>query len=226
MTADRTWLQRPSLAYQAAFDRCAVEAAQRDGPVLVLAGNPFYAREIVRRLSGSVALQPFGSGWPQDEDLLRKLLGPEIHWDQVNLIMTGHEPSQLARTIIWAEPRDSTWRHIVPDLQRLAAPDAKAIVLGRSARMGRFLPDQPQQSGMPVPLSQAADALGRAGWRIEQRVGFHGPRSLLLGAVSRVPALLNRDDLLDRNSAAMRENFVVVGRQAHYSPVWMIRAGC
>ena len=218
-------VERPSLAYQYAFDLCAVQVHRTGGPVAVFASSPFYARELVRRLSGEVVLR-FPRDVGLDEPEIRATMGPEVNWDGVHLgsVRKGGEAAP-SRAALWAEPERETWRDTLDELQRLAPPPEQVCVLG-TTRLRRILPEWQNTVSQPAraPLDSIRHilrALYDLGYPSDGVYGFHGPLSLLFGTASRFPAALGWDDVVDRCFAAMRQAYAVRGWQARWSPVWV-----
>ncbi|MCP4536824.1 MAG: hypothetical protein GY832_06730 [Chloroflexi bacterium] len=219
--------KRSSLAYHHAFDLCAVEINRLGGTAAIFASGVFYARELARRLTRGTALW-FTREWELD-GAIRSAMGPEVDWGQVSLNSTRDgDKHSYPSVIVWAEPEVQTWKSILSDIHQLAPSAARLYVLG-TTRLRRLLPEWGQATSLPAlePLNSSravARALSRRGWIVEQMVGFHGPLSLLSGAVSRLPAALGRDDLVDRCFAALRQTYIVRGWQTKWVPVWMLVA--
>jgi hypothetical protein len=220
------WLQRPSLAYRSAFDLCAALSSCSRGPTAVLTSSRFYARELLRRLEGQILLHfPRDSGSGESETQIA--LGPEVDWSRVHVALAMAEVrTSEPNTLIWAEPERGTWQAILGDFQQSRPP---AILILGTTRLRRLLPEW-QDSGYPPALSPFGStmriirALYRAGYAVQDIYGFHRPRSLLWGTLSRIPAVLGRDDLVDRCFAAMRRDYLVRGWQARWAPVWLLAA--
>jgi len=216
-------IERPSLEYQHAFDLCAVEAHRVAGPVAVLAGSPFYARELLKRLGGSpVVFCPVG-GWGDGFEDGWGALSPEVTWDRVVVMKPGGEETPLpVAAAIWAEPEkgdgEAALGHIRPTLQ----PGGRLWVV-TSGQLCRFLPewqrakDRPARD--PARLRQVIRWLRGGGFTVEALYGFHGPASILWGYVFRLMERLGRGDLADRCHFAMRARYVVSGWQAFWCPV-------
>lgn len=221
-------LERPSLPYQRAFDYCAVEAQRVGGPVAVLASSPFYARELVRRLSADVLLS-FTRNPVLDEAQLPALLGPEVSEDRVHLEAPWQRgEGRPPRTVVWAEPERETWKAALAGLAPLAPRAARFCVLG-TTRLRRLLPEWQPGASLPAQaplgsLQHVCRLLRDLGYPAQQIYGFHGPLSMVWGAASRLPATLGSDDLVDRCFAAMRMAYVACGWPARWAPVWMVVA--
>jgi hypothetical protein len=222
MSGVPVWLQPSGLVYQIAFDRCVMLAQPHKGSAWLLASNPFYARELLRRWSSPVTLCPIG-GWNQKIGL-PEVVGQDIVWQQVQVVA----PESLSipasvKTIIWAEPTKSDWQLQMTWLLDHLGSENRLIILGRTAGLRRFLPEQPEQVGEPAYLSALMAMLQR---QEPQRpyitYGFHAPLSLLGGIMARIPVIMKRDDLVDRVLAFVRRYIVCQGRQALRSPVWML----
>lgn len=216
------WLQPSGLVYQIAFDRCVMMAQPHKGPAWLLASNPFYARELLRRWSNPVTLCPIG-GWDRKISL-SEAVGQDIVWQQVQIAA----PESLSfparvQTIIWAEPSGPEWHTRLTWLLENLESESRLMILGRTAGLRRFLPEQPAQMGEPANLSALTMGLHRYEQQLSYTAyGFHAPLSLLGGIAARIPTLMKRDDLVDRLLAFMRRYIVCRGRQAFGSPVWLL----
>lgn len=225
--SEQPWVgERPSLAYHCAFDLCGAQASHVGGPTAVWASSLLYARELVRRLRGAVLLR-FTREPALDERRLHVAMGPEVDWGRVRLDSRPSAHPSLG-TVLWAEPERRTWQIVLSDIQHLAPCAVRICVVG-TTWLRQVLPEWRTKAARPAraPTGCVRDlvtALHRLGYVAERTVGFHGPASLFWGALSRVPAALGRDDLVDRCFAAMREAFVVNGWQAGWAPVWVISA--
>lgn len=198
-----------------------MELANCASPVLVCASHPFYLREIVRRLCGQITLWPVGDWHLDGYDLQRTL---DLCQDPGRSIALHHpdsKPLPVYSAIILAMPETVDWNKILAGHLPMAE-GSRLVVIGRTARLERFTPDLAQGPSQPVSLVAAQQTLVSAGWRVEKTYGFHGPLSLALGVASRLPAILGRDDLVDRLLAAMRAHYVVRGWQARCSPLWLL----
>ncbi|HUT61206.1 MAG TPA: hypothetical protein VNA25_25435 [Phycisphaerae bacterium] len=223
---EAAWLRRPSLAYHGAFDLLGAEAARAGGPTAVLASSAFYAREVVRRLDGEVLLHfPRDPGLGESE--IQTALGPEVDWARLRVASSMMDTAMAeAQTVVWAEPERGTWQAILANL-RDSGP-CTVLILG-TTWLRRLLPEWRAVDRLPAaaPLAsirRIATALPRLGYAVSVIYGFHGPRSLVWGPLSRIPAALDRDDLVDRLFAATRQDYVVVGWQAHSAVVSLIIA--
>ncbi|HUW13262.1 MAG TPA: hypothetical protein VM537_26295 [Anaerolineae bacterium] len=225
-TVPEAWLQRPSLSYHTAFDLCAAQAARAGGPTAVLASGAFYAREVVRRLDGQVLLHfPRDPGLGESE--IQTALGPEVDWARLRVASSMMDTAMAeAQTLVWAEPERDTWQAILANLRDLGP--CAVLVLG-TTWLRRLVPEWQGGAYRPAaaPLGsrgRIAEALRREGHAVRETYGLHGPRSLLWGTASRIPAALGRDDLVDRCVAGMRQDFIVRGWQARWAPVWLVVA--
>lgn len=217
-------MARPSHAYHMAFDLFGAKAARAGGPTAVVASGAFYAREMVRRLDGQVLLH-FARDPGLGEAEMETALGPEVDWARLRVASSIMDSAMAeAQTLVWAEPEMDTWQAILANLRNFE-PSA-VLVLG-TTWLRRLLPEwrdvEQQPAAAPVAsISRIATALPRLGYAVSVIYGFHGPRSLLWGSASRIPAAFGRDDLVDRCFGAMRHDFVVRGWLARWAPVWLV----
>lgn len=216
--------ERPSLEYQHAFDLIAVALHGLEGPVAVLASHPFHARELAARLDtvqGGLFLlaDSLESNGEPTACLGPESMGKTRHLEQVHA-------SSLA-ALVWAEPERDSGPGV---LQRIGPAMAPAGVLHvvTSTLLRRFLPEWRGAAGHPAqhPAGHGATLrwLHRAGWQVEQRFGFHGPRSVLWGLAARAAVVVGRRDGSDRCLAAMRMHYVVCGAEAMMAPVALLVA--
>jgi hypothetical protein len=212
-------VERSSLEYQHAFDLCAVEVHRTGGPVVVLAGSPFYARELLKRLGGREAwLVPAGT-WASSGENMGKLLGPEVEHPNVETLKRLNIET---KTVVWAEPERGSGQQFLTHIHRTLLPGGHLYVIA-SGWPARFLPewrrndDRPGEH--PVGLRQTRKWLRRSGLTVEALYGFHGPVSILWGYAFRLMERLGRGDLADRCLFKMRAEYVVRGRQAMWAPV-------
>ena len=216
---------RPSLAYHRAFDLLGSRTACTSGPTAVLASGPFYAREVVRRLDGQVLLHVRDPGL--DETQIRNATGPEVGLPRLRVTPSLADTTMAEpRALIWAEPEEDSWQITLEDIRRLGPP---VILVMGTTWMRRLLPEWQNAAHPPAPSplgspGRVARALHKMGYTVHDTYGFHGPRSLLWGTASRLPAALGRRDLVDRCFAAMRRAYVVHGWQARWAPVWLVAA--
>lgn len=115
----------PSPLYQAAFDRCAAEAARSRRPVTVVTDDPFSAGEMEQRLFGSATIYA-------QRDF----------------------PAQSAWPIVWLMPGRSTWSSHLDARLHAAGLDARLIILSHSGRWSRLLPGAPASS-LPLRVATA-----------------------------------------------------------------------
>ncbi|MGA9347873.1 MAG: hypothetical protein WBW48_03590, partial [Anaerolineae bacterium] len=187
------FLERPSLAYQCALGLCAVEVHRSGGPVAVLASGPFYAREVLKRLSGEVVLCPVGGWGPQISDCWAEV-GPEVSWDHVTLA-GNDDASALCRTAIWVEPQENNVSDARTCLANISKEGARLIVI-TSNGLRFVLPEWKGADRLPAcpPLGWAKTVrfLQRWGFRTQHCYGLQGPLSLAYGFLARLAATVGR----------------------------------
>jgi hypothetical protein len=210
---------RLSLEYQYAFDFCAVALQRVVGPIAVLASHPFYARELGGRLDGAQVRLFAVPNWRRQPENVRAWLGEQSVGAGVGLNRLS--ASSIA-AVVWAEPEREGGPELLARIGQLIAPGGRLYVV-TSSPMRRFLPRWLPRGWRPAqhPAGHRATLhwLQRAGWCLERRYGFHGPRSVLWGLAARVAAAWERRDWVDRCRAAMRVHYVVRGTQAAIAPV-------
>lgn len=217
-----SWLTPASLPYQMAFDHCIIEANHTFPSVYLIASNRFYAYEIIRRWPGALNLIPTGN-WHQSVDL-PQALDPVIASEQVQIVREDNLwASSEPKTIFWAEPTREQAITYLKQLLDALTNDSALIILGRSQRLSRFASSPHSHPVEPASLLLLTKFLQqqKRQWRWKA-YGFHGPLGLLAGGIVRLPALIGRDDLVDRLLAFARRHLVSQGRGAHWSPIWIL----
>lgn len=220
----RPFHARPSLEYQHAFDLCAVEVQRAGGPVQVIAGSPFYARELLKRFDSrtSVLFPAWNPNLSTEE--LADSLGEEAVWAG---LQSGLSARAQAGAVVWAEPEMQDAERFAGEISRALQPGARLCVVA-SGWLARYLPERQRlvdrPAGHPAGLRRTRYWLRRAGLTIEAAYGFHGPMSMLLGYASGLAGRLRRPDLADRCHFGMRAHFSVSGWQAFWAPVGVLVA--
>ncbi|MFW5708919.1 MAG: hypothetical protein ACOCX5_01735 [Chloroflexota bacterium] len=190
-------IRLPSLEYQHAFDLCAAHCArQRNGdhtPILIVASNPFYAREAVSRLR-HVALA--GEGWQPDDDF------EDV---TITTLDTAQGPYSA---VIWAEPLADSAAATLTRLHSLLAEDGSLAIVS-SGMLARFLPETHSTSQIPLRQAGVRKLLSSAAIPVRQTVGFHGLTSIAWSYGFRMMTRLNRLDLADRCLVKMRTVYAV-----------------
>jgi hypothetical protein len=215
---------RPSLEYQHAFDLCAVEAHRAGGPVTIYASSPFYAREILKRLSSlPAALAPTGD-WASLSSSMEEKLGPEVPGPNITAAEAMERPASVA---IWAEPEPDTAAYLRQSVLRSLEREGRLCIIN-SGWLARRLPEWTRLEGRPasrpVALRQVRRWLQSSAFTIEATVGFHGPLSILWGYRHHLAQRLGRPDVADRCHFKMRAEYVTRGWRAAFSPVCVIIA--
>jgi hypothetical protein len=135
-------------------------------------------------------------------------------------------PDDAYRAIIWAEPEQNTFAHILASIQQVSRTDSLYIIA--SNRLAQRLPEwhHTQQPPASHPTGSCASmrALRQAQYQVIAAYGFHGPISIAWGVLGQWLARLRRDDLADRCHFAMRLTYVVQGWRACLAPVSVIVA--
>ena len=213
------------MPYHIAFDLSATRASQAgQGPLAVFASSPFYARELVRRLDGQVLLH-FPRNLEFDESQIQMAIGPEVDPSRFRVKPSMADAATAEpRALIWAEPEEEAWRVTLGDIRQLEPP---VILVMGTTWLRRLLPEWQNAASPPAAsplgsMGRVAKALHEMGYTVQDTYGFHGPRSLLWGIATRLPAALGRHDLVDRCFAAMRWEYVVHGWLARCSAVWVV----
>jgi hypothetical protein len=214
---------QPSLVYQRAFNLCASLAQMASRPIAVLAGDAFHLRELLRRIEGEVAViwqSNDAASAPNHPDAL----GRGIVCSPVTLVTGGRAwTEQLAEgtTLVWAEPQATHLSRARGLLDSRALARGQVLVLAsnrstaifRKWRRRKFAPARRK----PLGSRRAVRFLRSRGFIPQRSYGFHGPASLVLGALARPLTLLGRLDLADRIWMAVRRESPVRGRQAAWA---------
>jgi hypothetical protein len=157
---------------------------------------------------------------------VESIVGPEVGDTGFEGLGEADELAPVP-AVVWAEPQVGDGPRCLEAVARNLTPGGRLCAV-TSGRLRRALPewqgegDRPAEN--PAGLGRTVTWLRRAGFAVEATYGFHGPQSLGWGFVSRLPAALGRDDLVDRCLAAMRRSYVVGGWQARWAPVAMVLA--
>ena len=212
---------RPSIEYQHAFDCCAVELNRTGGPVAVLASSPFYARELLKRVSGRDAWLVPTSGWHASSAGIEAHLGPEIDSSSVHWAPASDLGVSAA---VWAEPERDRVEQTLASIQQRLAPDGPLCVV-LAGWLARFLPERERRGSLPefrpAGMRRTVGWMRRAGFRIEASYGFHGLVSIAWGYLARLLEYVGRADLADRCLYWMRAKYVVGGGARREPPcVW------
>lgn len=205
------WVERPSLEYQHAFDCCAVALQPIAGSIAVLASHPFYGRELAARLDGRQARFFATPAWDLAPEEMRAWLGAEGTSTQTDLESVAASGVVAA---VWAEPEREGGRKVLARIEGVMAPAGRLYVVA-SGPLRRYLPEWQSRAWgaaqCPAGYRATLRWLRMAGWQVEARYGFHGPRSVLWGLAVRCAAAGGRRDWADRCLAAMRAHYVVQG---------------
>lgn len=195
-------LAHPSLEYWRAFDLCAM-AAHRNTRVLVLASEPFYARELLKRLAGTdVTFVPLDSDWLSAAKDPTTLLGIEVQAPVPYSLPALNIPYP---TIIWAEPTRQNSQQTIAAITRLLEADGLLCVISTGS-LGWFL-KQKQVTKQPLGQQQTIQLLKKNHYMCKEHYGFHGPLSIFWSFAYRALVRLNRDDLADRYIQQMRMQY-------------------
>jgi hypothetical protein len=215
---------RPSLEYQHAFDCCAVALQPVSGAIAVLASHPFYGRELVGRLDSARVRLFAAAPWDPSAEDVRDSWRAEGTGAEADL---ERLPASSLAGVVWAEPERGSGPEVLAYIGRMLTPAGRLYVVTSNA-LRRCLPEWQGEAwrpaGHPAGCSATLRWLRSSGWQVEQRYGFHGPRSALLGLAARGAAALGRHDWFDRCHAAMCIHYVVCGWQASLAPVALLMA--
>lgn len=148
-------------------------------------------------------------------EMLRRLPGRAAVYSE------SEYPVGMPGHILWLMPSRSSWLSYSELWMHAARPGTCLVILGYSGRWRRLLLNG---SAPPLPLRIVVAGLTVRGWRICTMLGFQQITSIVIGMTARLPALLGRDDLVDRWHAAARERFTISGRRAGWAPLWLIAA--
>lgn len=189
---------RPSLEYQHALDMCAAATYATPGRVGVLAHSSFYQDALAHRL----------------------------HTRQDMALDARQLPDADYCAIIWAEPEQNTFAHVLDRIQQLPRTDSLYIIA--SNRLAQRLPEwhNPQQppASHPTGIRATMQALRQAQYHVMATYGFHGPISIIWGLLGQWLARIHRDDIADRCHFAMRLTYAAQGWQAYLAPVSVLVA--
>jgi hypothetical protein len=177
---------------------CAAATYAAPGRVGVLAHSPFY----------------------QDE------LGHRFHARHDTALDTKQLPDAAYCAIVWAEPEQNTFAHVLDSIQQLPRTDSLYIITSNplAQRLPEWRNTQQPPASHPTGIRATMQALRQAQYQVIAAYGFHGPISIAWGVLGQWLARLRRDDLADRCHFAMRLTYVVQGWRACLAPVSVIVA--
>jgi hypothetical protein len=220
----RIYLDSISLDYSLALDLAAQMLRAAGGRILAVISSPMFATELYKRCSFPLELSAaadFGNlgalveasqGW---------------NWGSVQVVEADMFPQASYQALLWVETQRASSQEIAQRLRRAAAPGASLAII-TSSFLRCFLPEwAPRRKMLAVePLSpgQATRCLGASGWKIEQQIGFHGPRSVLWSLLYRAAVLARRPDWADRCLFGSRAVYQETEWLINFSPIVLTRA--
>jgi hypothetical protein len=177
---------------------CAAATYAAPGRVGVLAHSPFYQNELAHRL----------------------------HTRQDMALDARQLPDAAYCAIVWAEPEQNTFAHVLDSIQQLPRTDSLYIITSNplAQRLPEWRNTQQPPASHPTGIRATMQALRQAQYQVIAAYGFHGPISIAWGVLGQWLARLRRDDLADRCHFAMRLTYVVQGWRACLAPVSVIVA--
>ena len=220
-TVETLYLRRTTPEYRQAFD-LAVSGCQPEAePVLVVSSSAIHAVELLKRCRAPL----YFAGTGAFDAVQFAAEASHWAWGLIKPVrLATHD--QRYSTMIWAEPEAASAAETLQALSRLAARGATLSVIA-SAPLRRFLPAW-QASPFPAERPLAAGRVGRLlssrGWQIDQRIVFHGPRSIFWSYLARVADRIRRPDWGDRCLFAMRRTYLEPGWLWPLAPLALIQA--
>lgn len=214
------YLQAPTPEFRQALDLAVAPLQGAAGEVLALVSSPFYAVEVLRRVTRPLVLA--GSPGFELQPWLEHLRA--WSWAEVQALAVGE--SGAFQAILWAEPQRPSSAKLAAWLRQVAAPGASLSVIA-STGLRRFLPawqGASRPATDPLPAAQLSALLRQAGWQPAEQCGFHGPRSVGWTLLMRLAEALGRPDWADRARFGMRNSFIEIGWVSKYCPLNFIRA--
>lgn len=218
------YLRAPTLEYRFAIDRATANLEKVVGPALAMISSPFYAVEVLRRISKPIDLA--GSG-------IEGLTAAEIETItsvKVNSIAGDGIEALAGETkysvFLWAEPQADLATPTAAALRKLAAPDSVLNIIA-STGSRRWLPGWQKEiyaTFRPADTGSLPKILPAAGWRIVSQTGFHGPRAVVWTVAMRLYEQLGRPDWADRARFGMRKDYTESGWSWKQCPLALITA--
>lgn len=215
------YLRTPSLEYREAFNLAIKEHWLRCEPILVLASSAVHAVELFRRCRAPLHI------WSSvDYDAAQWIVeGQSLACGPVCAVSPSeHEPTYTA--IVWAEPERHTAKKVIQAFNGLAVPGTNLNIIN-SGPLHRFLPawqTAPYPASNPLFPGEVALLITACGWKIDQQIAFHGPRSIFWSWLARMADRIGRPDWADRSLLAMRSVYQDPGWLWPLAPLVLIQA--
>jgi hypothetical protein len=141
-------------------------------------------------------------------------------------INTEKLPDAAYRCLIWAEPEQNTFAHVLDSIQQVTPIADLHIITSNplAQRLPEWHTPQRQPATQPIGFCASMHALRQSRYQVVGMYGFHGPLSIAWGVLGQLMARIRRNDLADRCHFAMRLTYMVQGWQARLAPVSVISA--
>lgn len=216
------YLETPTPEVRQALDWAAAPLQAARGPVLALLSSPFYAVEVLRRVTHALDLAGCSSAFEPVAWLAE--LAP---WSWAGVGAADLAGSHIYTALLWAEPERQGAEDLARRLFEAAAPGAVLSVVA-STFLRRFLPAwqeaAPPPAVVPLSASQIPGLLRRAGWQVSAHCGLHGPRAVAWTLLMRLAEAGGRPDWADRARFAMRQAYLEKGWRRSLAPLQWIQA--
>jgi hypothetical protein len=148
-------------------------------------------------------------------------------WGWNELCTFPLQASGLKSFFLWAEPESDSAFRIACQLRSKATLDVQLAVVASSG-LRRYLPVY-QSTRPPAALSVSVTSfpglLRKAGWQVEDCIGFHGPRSVTWIYLMQVASWVGRPDWADRLWFSVRKTYREENWLWRLAPLALILAG-
>lgn len=215
------YLYSPTPEYNQALDLAAASLNRASGNVAAVLTSSFYAVELLKRIPGALDFVNMGAF-----DLANFITSAQgWAWGRIQEV-TLDQNQRNYHAVMWAEPEVENAAEISLALRNIVNKDAYLAVIVPT-RLRRFLPDTPASilttKKQPTPMSMVS-MLEAAGWGIQCRAAFHGPRAFAWSLFARAAHVLRRPDWGDRCLFAMRAHYMEPGWLWPLTPLTLILA--
>jgi len=217
-TIEALYLRCPTAEFRMALDRAV--AGMTAAPLLAVVSSPFYLVELLRRIPGDLVVSGDGRFDPDP------WLAPAAGWAWGRLASGGLHSESKYSNLFWAEPQNDMADSTAAALRQVASPQAQLYIVVSSFLRG-YLPawqQEPHPAQNPLSGVTIPGLLRRAGWQVEQVLGFHSPSAVLWSLAMRSARLVGRPDWEDRARLAMRAAYRQEGAMWRLCPLALIRA--
>lgn len=190
------YTQRVFKDYQMAFDIVSnsVQDQNKYSPILAIVDLQQWAVELIRRLNMSIHLCP--TQYFDVEIFFKEAQA----WTQADLGVVNSNQQNQYKYIIWVTPLKVVVNNSI-DLINNNSNDGSKLILISPGILSQLLPKAYIDKNVSKELSSqhsVSSLLTENGWKLQNRIGVHGLRSIFYGICAQAVSLINRTDWHDR----------------------------